>query len=241
MVLYWENARVEEDVYSSSCASPCILAMRPFLVNSGSQVNDVWLESEEKARWRLGRRRKRRCSSSTKPVAGSPFGSQGSRNGMLLFFVGISIGVIYGISARKREVDKLNELLKQTQKLAQNLPEEEEGFRFQGTEKQIITSFNVQELEKSNKCVAKRLNDQTEDDAEAMRKIEAELLAELELLEMNAQEEINKGVSPQELSLRLYEVTESRLEARIVERKASLEASEKKVRLTDLELKNITD
>ncbi|KAM1517777.1 hypothetical protein ACFX1Z_020819 [Malus domestica] len=232
VVLYGENARVEEDVYSPSCASPCILALRPFLVNNGSQVNDVWLESEEKARWRQERRR-RRCSGSTKPVAGSPFDSQGSKNGLLLFFVGITIRAIHTISARKREVDKLNELLKQTQKLVQSL-HEEERFKFQGTEKQIITSFDVRESERSNIRVAKRLDDQMEDGVEAMRKIEAELLAELEILEESTHEEINKGVSPQELSLRLYEVVESRLEARIMELEAALEASEKKVRLMDL-------
>ena len=135
----------------------------------------------------------------------------------------------------------MNELLKQTQKLVQSLHEEEEGFKFQGTEKRIITSFDVRESERSNICVAKRPDDQMEDGVEAMRKIEAELLAELEILEGNTHEEINKGVSPQELSLRLYEVVESRLEARIMELEAALEAREKKVRLMDLEMKNITD
>lgn len=44
---------------------------------------------------------------------------------MLLFFIGITIGIMYTIIAHKREVDKLNELLKQTQKLVEDLHEEE--------------------------------------------------------------------------------------------------------------------
>lgn len=96
---------------------------------------------------------------------------------MLLFLIGITIGIIYTIIAHKREVDKLNESLKQTQKLVQDLHKEEE-------EVEMKDSLNLKEL--SNLGFEFQGTDQTvDDDAEAMSKIEAELLAELELLELN--------------------------------------------------------
>ncbi|KAI5352822.1 hypothetical protein L3X38_005714 [Prunus dulcis] len=288
-VLYREHARVEEDVdgscASSASASPCVLTMRPLLVNNGRQVigfasvdfNEVWLESEErelekkcglKEKARRRWQRQRRCSSSTTWVSGRPFHSQGSKYGMLLFLIGITIGIMYTIIAHKREVDKLNESRKQTQKLVQDLHKEEE-------EVEMKDSLNLKEL--SNLGFEFQGTDQTvDDDAEAMSKIESELLAELELLELNVNtyslsrtpdiveldpdfvagvveedlrlDKVNwepagsssdsdheEAMCPRELSLRLHEVIESRLEARIMELETALGASQKRVHSMDFE------
>ncbi|CAB4295381.1 unnamed protein product [Prunus armeniaca] len=293
VLLYREHARVEEDVdgscasSASASASPCVLTMRPLLVNNGRQVigfasvdfKEVWLESEERelekkcglkekaSRLRRRRQRQRRCSSSTTWVSGRPFHSQGcSQYGMLLFLIGITIGIMYTIIAHKREVDKLNESLKQTQKLVQDLHKEEVEMK---------DSLNLKEL--SNLGFEFQVTDQTvDDDAEAMSKIEAELLAELELLELNVNtyslsrtpdiveldpdfvadvveedlrlDKVNwepagsssdsgheEAVCPRALSLRLHEVTESRLGARIMELETALGASQKRVHSMDFE------
>ncbi|VVA24118.1 PREDICTED: LOC8068123 isoform [Prunus dulcis] len=293
VLLYREHARVEEDVdgscASSASASPCVLTMRPLLVNNGRQVigfasvdfNEVWLESEERElekkcglkekarrRWQRQRQRQRRCSSSTTWVSGRPFHSQGSKYGMLLFLIGITIGIMYTIIAHKREVDKLNESRKQTQKLVQDLHKEEE-------EVEMKDSLNLKEL--SNLGFEFQGTDQTvDDDAEAMSKIESELLAELELLELNVNtyslsrtpdiveldpdfvagvveedlrlDKVNwepagsssdsdheEAMCPRELSLRLHEVIESRLEARIMELETALGASQKRGHSMDFE------
>lgn len=131
---------------------------------------------------------------------------------MLLFCLGISIGVISTILASKREVDELNDLLKQTQNLVQDLHEELE-MRDSVTMKELaneacifqdINCPNIKESMDSFPCQSptgsstgqvedestllddKKANGQEESEKlELMSKIEAELEAELERLELN--------------------------------------------------------
>ena len=130
--------------------------------------------------------------------------SSGSPNGMFLFFLGITIGVMATLVASKREVDKLNEQLKQTESLVEDLHEElemkdfltvkdltNEGFESMKTNdcsfnSGIPTSVSLeQEFNRSTKFNAKEPDNQNTENSELISKIEAELEAELERLEQN--------------------------------------------------------
>ena len=123
---------------------------------------------------------------------------------MLLFFLGINIGLISTIVAIKREVDNLNAVLKQAKNLVQDLHEElkindlytfkelsNEDFESCGANGfsflDHIPNASLTELEfdKSKKYDGREPDYQEADDSEAKSKIEAELEAELERLESN--------------------------------------------------------
>lgn len=123
---------------------------------------------------------------------------------MLLFFLGVTVGMVYTTIASKREMDKLNEKLKQTQNLVQDLNEELEmkdslmvkeldndGSECQGTYEHSIvdgisTAFSPErKLDKVTLCGSKEPDDIKAYYSEERSKIEAELEAELELLELN--------------------------------------------------------
>lgn len=89
---------------------------------------------------------------------------------MLLFFLGITIGMMSTIVAHEREAEKLNDQLKQTKQLAQDLHEEIEM-------KDLLT---IKVL--GNGGLRKKPDNE---DSVAVSKIEAELEAELERLESN--------------------------------------------------------
>ncbi|KAM3754770.1 hypothetical protein ACB098_03G190500 [Castanea mollissima] len=207
---YRESARMEEYVHNS-IHSITTLAIRPLLVTDGNQVicrdsssfKDMQIVSKMKRSMGKAQRSKRLSCCQTRVSSsggdGGAFHSQGSPNGMLLFFLGINIGLMATIVAIKREVDKLNAVLKQAKNLVQDLHEE----------LKINDLFNVKEL--SNKdfesCGAngfsflnhtpnasltereldksKKYDESEADDSEAISKIEAELEAELERLELN--------------------------------------------------------
>lgn len=133
--------------------------------------------------------------------------SSGPPNGRLLLFLGITIGIISTVVANKREVEKLNELLKQSENLVQDLHEELEmkdlltvkelpGERFDNPETDQhsfflgnpTTTFTELELLASGKCDSNDSDHQKAEYVESMNKIEAELEAELERLELNLKE-----------------------------------------------------
>ncbi|KAM4110406.1 hypothetical protein ACB094_03G192900 [Castanea mollissima] len=207
---YRESARMEEYVHNS-IHSITTLAIRPLLVTDGNQVicrdsssfKHTQIVSKMKRSMGKAQQSKRLSCCQTRASSsggdGGEFHSQGSPNGMLLFFLGINIGLMSTIVAIKREVDKLNAVLKQAKNLVQDLHEE----------LKINDLFNVKEL--SNKdfesCGAngfsflnhtpnasltereldksKKYDESEADDSEAISKIEAELEAELERLELN--------------------------------------------------------
>ncbi|XP_062169769.1 uncharacterized protein LOC133875605 [Alnus glutinosa] len=146
-----------------------------------------------------------RLSSSIKMVGGKHVHSQdGSPDGMILFCLGISIGIISSFITNKREVDKLKELVKQTENLVQDLQEEldmkdsmtvkelaNENYESQVTcnnsYDRAPTVFSPElHMDGSTKNDGKVLYDlKAEESPEPMSKIEAELEAELERLELN--------------------------------------------------------
>ncbi|KAF6171395.1 hypothetical protein GIB67_009536 [Kingdonia uniflora] len=201
---------------------------------------------------------------------------QGSPGGMFLFCLGITFGVISTVMANKREVEKVSELLKQTENLVQDLQEELE----------MKDSLTVKELANEDCEISSKYdkvqNDQKcEEKLVSMSEIEAELEAELERLELNMNssclqrrfsgideidpdfvaevvqgefkadmmngqadsdkdasgtsttetQNANYAVSPRELSMRLHEVIQSRLEERIMELESALQNTVKKVHL----------
>lgn len=314
--LYRDHAKMEEYVLSSipSQSKPMV---RPLLIMDGSRVisrasgedmlqreKGVCLQETElfpgrgsvelpkRPRKSMGPWRFKKFSSSSMKESGRSSDSQGSANGMLLFFLGITIGIISTVIANKREVDKLNEMLKQTENLVQDLHEElemkdsltvkeltNEDNEFQNRNEHSFLNKNSndfltqRELDGSGRYDKKVLpNQKAEENFESMREIEAELEVELERLELNmkasslnANSEFgeldpnfvaevvrgdlridtvkgqpdsvreasgtatnqthtpNYAVSPHELSLRLHELIQSRLEARIMELETQLQ------------------
>lgn len=122
----------------------------------------------------------------------------GSTNGALLFGLGVSVGLISSLLANKTEVDKLNTLLKQTENLVQDLQEELEmkdsltvkeipSEDFESHDKRAKQSFSSeQNLDGTTLNNGEPVPDQREnEDLESMGRIEAELEAELERLELN--------------------------------------------------------
>lgn len=129
--------------------------------------------------------------------------SLGLHDGMVLFCFGISIGIISSLVADRREVEKLKELLKQTENLVQDLQEELEmkdsltvkelanenshdtcENSFHGTTQNPLSP--LQNVDKSvNYDGIESYNEKAEESSESMSKIEAELEAELERLGVN--------------------------------------------------------
>ncbi|CAK7326207.1 unnamed protein product [Dovyalis caffra] len=145
----------------------------------------------------------RGLSKSRRRVSGGLFYPQGTSDEMLPFFLGITVGIMSNVAANKREVDYLNELLKQNENLVQDLHEElkmkdlltvkelasEDSDPQETTEKQSSSASSEvstkKELDKSIKFDGREPDDEKAENSEAMSKIEAELEAELERLELN--------------------------------------------------------
>ncbi|XP_043705683.1 uncharacterized protein LOC122655551 isoform X2 [Telopea speciosissima] len=163
------------------------------------------VELPKKLKQRRGKGHLGRSGCSNMRVSPKNFQSQGSPNGMLLFCIGIAIGVVSTVMTNKREVDRLNEFLKQTENLVQDLQEELE-MKDSLTVKELVNEgygsqennhfsihhqppapfFPQQELTESINCNGKEPYDQKENEkSEIMSKIEAELEAELERLELS--------------------------------------------------------
>ncbi|GFZ12155.1 hypothetical protein Acr_23g0005400 [Actinidia rufa] len=167
-----------------------------------------YVESSELPRIKVktGKGLDRKLNSSSKVVHGKHFPSlAGSSHGALLFGLGISIGLISSFLANKREVDKLNDLLKQTENLVQDLQDELEmkdsltvkelAIEDYGSQDTCYRSYNKsaphssssqQNLDRLTTYDVKELPDgKADEDSASMSKIEAELEAELERLELN--------------------------------------------------------
>ncbi|KAF8040387.1 hypothetical protein BT93_B2580 [Corymbia citriodora subsp. variegata] len=241
-----------------------------------------------------GKRSSTRSSISSVSAFAGSLQSQGLSNQMVLFSLGLTIGVTTSVVANKREGDLLDERLRQAENLVQDLHEELEmkdlltvkeidtnGPRSPGTGAHPLlngtttASSPVCEIDNSSKSHVKEPNDGTAEKSDAMREIEAELEAELERLQLdtkltsvkNTSDFVEEGVDsqlegtlksdhdvsgssdgqacspnyavpPQQLSLRLHELIESRLEERIAELEAALEASREKLQFLLLENEN---
>ncbi|KAM1186577.1 hypothetical protein ACFX2G_016045 [Malus domestica] len=267
-----------------------------------------YLDLPRKTKSKTGKGRKGKLSSASKLVNGKHLHSEGSLDGAVLLCLGISIGIISSFIANKREVDKLKDLLKQTENLVQDLEEElemkdsvtvkeiaNENYGAQDTcdsslfckaPNSFSTEQNMDKYDDKNSYDRK-----AEESSESISKIEAELEAELERLGLNmntsiperrsidvaeldpnlmadfAQGELradlvgglsvgqpgsneeasststdhhcaNYAVSPRELSLRLHEVIQSRLEERVQELEMALQNSQRKVQIAELKHKD---
>lgn len=230
--LYKEHAETEEFVFSS--VSSRSMATRSFFVSNGSQIinraninqqkeaghvmdenvfgvpslpNIRSVNDAKKMKFNAVIGRSRRRSSSDNVSSGKLSHTQ-QYDKAFLFSLGISFGTITCIMANKREIDKLRELLKQTENLVQDLQEELEmkdsmtvkelQNENYGSQDTCDHSFNDKELnefspekhmDNSPKFDSKdSYHQKLEEGSESMSKIEAELEAELERLglDMNA-------------------------------------------------------
>ncbi|CAN0876931.1 hypothetical protein LINGRAHAP2_LOCUS11574 [Linum grandiflorum] len=333
--LWNEHTEMEEYVFRA-LPSPST-AVRPLVVTNGSQVisrssldyasNRSGVNREETvygvpplpkfgcsnlAKDGKSRRRKeyrQKLIRSDKKSSSKSHPQLGSIDEKVLFFLGISLGVMSSFVTNKRDVDKLKESLKQTKSLVQDLQDElemkealtvkelaNENYESLVTNDNPSDRFasNTEDAHKSLENESQESNMEKAKSPEYMSNIEAELEAELERLGLNvsasslerrlsdlvetltlaktyaqldpdfvadfAQGELqvdkvredgsvsgpdrdasgtstahsgNTAVSARELSVRLHEVIQSRLEARIRELETALESSQRKVLLME--------
>ncbi|XP_040367964.1 uncharacterized protein LOC112180976 isoform X2 [Rosa chinensis] len=266
------------------------------------------LDLPKKMKIETGKGQTGRSNSSSHTASRKHLHVEGSPDGVVLLCLGVSIGVISSFIANRKEVDKLKDVLKQTESLVEDLHEELE-MKDSVTVKELTSENYGSQDTCDNLDLNRALNpfsaeqnmdkydgrdsyeQKAEESSESMSKIEAELEAELERLGLNmntstlegrvtdldeldpdlmadfAQGELraemvgghtvpqpesnenasststahhfgNYAVSPRELSLRLHEVIQSRLEERIQELEAALQSSQKKVRIVESEHKD---
>uniref|UniRef100_A0A2P2JVP2 Uncharacterized protein n=1 Tax=Rhizophora mucronata TaxID=61149 RepID=A0A2P2JVP2_RHIMU len=163
------------------------------------------LELHKRRQMKTRRLRNERLSSYHKLGRGEHVHSQkGSHDGRVLFCLGLSVGIISSLISNRREVDKLKELLRQTEALVQDLQEElemkdslavrelpSENHESLGTSESSFHNnapnqpFSVQKGHLTNNCGKESYSEKAEDSSESMSKIEAELEAELERLGLN--------------------------------------------------------
>ncbi|XP_073056432.1 uncharacterized protein [Primulina eburnea] len=231
--------------------------------------NAVPMESQENTKARTEKKHTLRSNNSSTTMNGNHKIAQGSSDGALLFYLGLTMGMVSSFLENKREMEKLDKLLKHKENLVQDLQEELEM-----KDSLTVKELTVEDYEsQDNSC------DQMAEE-ESLSKIEAELEAELERLESNMnstrfeaklsdvsvvsildqdfvsdvtewelkadlfdaekdtrpytnREGISPPlaeypISPRELSLRLHEVIQSRLQERVVELEAALANSQGK-------------
>lgn len=336
--LYSENFEIEEYVFNS-LPSPTAQAAKPFVITDGNRIiskssheplgdnglhQDVGASSgvmgtvlgvsplpELKKLKRKSRETLHGRMDSSNSQSSSKFShSKEPFDGMLIFCLGVSIGVISTIMSNRKEVEKLNDLLKCTENLVQDLQEKLEmkesltvnelvngacgshGHHYRSAKTENLIESSKEQVPTSN-FPAKETGEYNKlhlFNVESMSKIEEELEAELEKLELNmtangmdgrisAPGEIdqdlianavhgelradgldggpynrkdyndrdskststagthatNYAVSPQELSLRLHEVIELRLEERIKELESALQRSQKQLLLMEID------
>ncbi|PIN02298.1 hypothetical protein CDL12_25193 [Handroanthus impetiginosus] len=185
--LYKEHENMED----ISCLHP--LMLRSFSLEQFESVDE--LQSKQQ-----------KCSADFEST-GSGEGGSGRSFGLqepgsiLLFMTGMTVGILSATTSWKNEVDKLNKQLQQMQNLVQDLHEEldmkevlmVEELTDEGHQ-EINTPCSVQEPiaspsdVKSNKLTkfdSLKANDKNIENLELLSKIEAELQAELEMLELN--------------------------------------------------------
>ncbi|XP_075523551.1 uncharacterized protein LOC142556146 isoform X2 [Primulina tabacum] len=229
----------------------------------------VPMELQENTKARTEKKHTIRRNNSSTTMNGNHKIAQGSSDGALLFYLGLTMGMVSSFLENKREMEKLDKLLKHKENLVQDLQEELEM-----KDSLTVKELTVEDYEsQDNSC------DQMAEE-ESLSKIEAELEAELERLESNMNStrfeaklsdvsvvsildqdfvsdvtewelkadlfDVEKDtrpytnregisppsaeypISPRELSLRLHEVIQSRLQERVVELEAALANSQGK-------------
>ncbi|KAI3761283.1 hypothetical protein L1987_51695 [Smallanthus sonchifolius] len=178
---------VEMEEYTSSpLASPSIQTVRPFLVTNGSNViNRASVDSYIVQNHTVEKKLQLQSYSEEK---------NSSVDATLLVCLGISFGMLYSFIENKREVEKLNRLLKQKENLVQDLEEEIEMKDSLVMQELTINDHESQRTDGSFDngspySVSHDYNNKdsvfTEAKDDAFSRIETELEAELEMLELN--------------------------------------------------------
>ncbi|KAL3637893.1 hypothetical protein CASFOL_018341 [Castilleja foliolosa] len=292
--LYKEHAEMEEYTYSVESSQRSIV--RPFLVADGNRV--ISRASHESCGKQTGmgnyKLRKAKTGNTGKMLNGSQNNAQGgssSSDGSQLFYLGLTMGIAYSSLRHKLEIEKLTKSLKQSEDLVQDLHEELEMKDVSTLKELAVEDYNPYFNDDATQALSPEQKVDTSPrhchDEESMRKIEAELEAELDRLESNfnsskldgklsdvaeldqdfisdvikddlradlfgAKTETHQAyadrdgsssstatatarsnhypVSPRELSLRLHQVIQSRLEERIRELEMELEETQTKIK-----------
>ncbi|KAF5184899.1 hypothetical protein FRX31_025511 [Thalictrum thalictroides] len=213
-LLVTDGSRIISRANSDSCSMQCNLYKEDSVYSSLKEtvagvpslpgINRLQLRKKPK-QYRVQEVRGGRLTNRSTQVSGNQLHPQGPSDRMFVFCLGITFGVMSTVMANKTEVDKLNELVKQTESLVQDLQEElemkdsltvkvlthescesqENSDRYLAN--QAVTSFSsARETYESVEYDIKSTVDQnSNEDLESMSNIEAELEAELERLELN--------------------------------------------------------
>ncbi|EYU28865.1 hypothetical protein MIMGU_mgv11b006339mg [Erythranthe guttata] len=184
--------------------------------------------------------------SSSPPMLFERLEVEDGSDAMLLFVTGMTVGIMSATTAWKNEVEKSNKQLNQMHNLVQDLHEELDMKDVlivkEITDEEYLPPQENDTPPSIHEPITSPSNVADEEDrkTENLSKIEAELEAELEMLENNLKiygvseidpvfepdivrvQPVNYAVNPWELSLRLHELIESRLEKRINELETAL-------------------
>nr|GEW75722.1 hypothetical protein CTI12_AA046920 [Tanacetum cinerariifolium] len=254
--LFKEHVEIE-DYKFRSFGSPSMQSARALNVTDGSKVisasDDAFVVQNGNPVTCLGDNnvfsgvpslpdRGGRLSSSTTMEGGKYFNLSGSSHAKRLLSLGMSLGLISSSMETKREIEKLNGLLKQTENLVQDLHDELEmkdalivqEINIEHEKSLPVCNNNVSLEDESLFSVSQHdLEEATNHDnrgvegqkvkCDSLSNIEAELEAELEMLEMNITSSSRKGSLSKRAELRLHEVLESQLEERIRELEAEIQ------------------
>lgn len=111
----------------------------------------------------------------------------GLENGMALLYIGIVSGMMSAVIANRREIEKVNEKLKWTKNLVQELEEELNVREIANDdyENPNLCSPSMLSVDEPTRQTSESTNHMAAENHESMSEIEAELEAELERLEMN--------------------------------------------------------
>ncbi|XP_076923822.1 uncharacterized protein LOC143586081 [Bidens hawaiensis] len=183
-----------------------------------------------------------------------------SLDAMLLVCLGMLFGILYSFVENKREVERLNRLVKQKESLIQDLEEEIEmkdslimqeltvdGHESQKTESVILkesrdsfseieaeleAELEMLELSTTSSCLERKISNLVELDPDFDSGV-TESESRSEMVETTNEENEttysgNYAVCPRELSLRLHEVIQLRLEERIRDLEAQIEVQNQK-------------
>lgn len=167
------NRLHREEHMLSPFPSPCVAVSRPLVVTDGAKV--ISKSSGDSISQNCGIPQLRKLEASglyVKRRGGSTSRTSdngiGSKDAALLLCVGISIGIMSSFVANQTEVKKVKEELKETESLVKDSED--------GVETKDSLTVDDDELHDGEK---------TAENSESIGEIEAELVAELEMLQMN--------------------------------------------------------
>lgn len=260
--------------------------------------NVVPVELRKKAKTRYKKKHDFGRTGSSKGGCGDHDNAQGTSDRALLFYIGLTMGVVSSFLANKQESEKMKCLLKQTESLVQDLQEELEMKDSLTVKELAAEDFDLQDVH-TDHCVddtghSLSLEEKSDEEycsqkaeEKSLIEIEAELEAELQRLESSMNSSSLEGklcnltgldpestpvfiedklwsdsfavdtnnqlhgdrdgshsstprscyyaVSPRELSLRLHQVIQSRLEERVKELEMALQNSQRKIEYMESE------